>query len=185
MGSRRAGLHLFALGWAASLCNSHLFQCCHRAFCTLSSALLLLMPAVLPLLLLPLLRPVQAPGLSCGAGFIHQRRDVFIPLLRKLHQHLHSMIEVAKVLLMLSSSWEAMYAQGMQGQGQLRQGMQKQGVQVYSMLRDAVRGGYHHQCLEVQPELCVAKAVLLYRECIEGGMGANCLVLPQKMCDVM
>lgn len=139
------------------------------------------MPAVLPLLLLPLLRPVQAPGLSCGASFIDQRWDVFIPLLRKLHQHLHSMI---KVLLMLSSSWEAMYTQGMQGQGQLRQGLQVQGMQVYAV-SCTVRGGNHHQCLGVQPELCVAKAVLLYRECIEGGMGANCLVLPQKMCDVM
>ena len=64
----------------------------------------MLMPAVLPLLL-PLLllrlllRPVQVPGLSSGARFIHQGWYVFIPLLRKLHQHLQGSMTCTAVSL--------------------------------------------------------------------------------------
>lgn len=94
---RRVGLQWFLEAWAASRRNSHPLQCCHRAVTLLPSALLLLMPAGLPLLL-ALVRPGQVPGMSSGAGFIHQGWYVFISLLRKLHQHLQGSIRCTAVV---------------------------------------------------------------------------------------
>lgn len=132
---RRVGLCLFLETGAAGRRNSHLLQYCHRAVTLLPSALLLLMPAVLPLLLplllllllLLLLRPVQVPGLSSGAGFIHQGWYVFISLLRKLHQHLQGSMtctgDVSYVLMLSSGQDEPWCVQGMQGQGEQGQGI--------------------------------------------------------------